>query len=760
MVENIANIPKQLWEENFRFLKLKPKDKSPTGDMVGWQQNNFKATDKELLTHLSKGGNYGIIGGYGHLILIDADSEEVTKIAETLPETFTVKTGSPESYKKHFFFITDELCPPIRLSREHVGDLGDIRSTGQYVVAPNCLHPKGGIYEVIKDLPIAEISKSKIIETFKPLIGITENVCEKKEYEPDTKLRSSSFIRNCQVPDYLRKNKLKGETSKNWKLFPYVVDILHNRQSAIQVYKEIVKTQGHSDGAIKGWVKKAKEGKIAKCSCKKMRDYLTYYHLEESDKICEGCPIFEKIREKEKLLKEAKSELQKEVFTELFKKDWARATELIVKDIEKDNHIYTTKDDAKSEMWIYEEGIYKPNGKSFIREYCRIILEHAHSQYLSNLVISKIESDTYIEQKDFFQNDFVDEIPLENGVLNVLTLELSEHTPDKIFFNKLPVEYIPDATCPNIEKFLKDILTEEEDIKVAYEILGSGLLKEYFTEKACMLVGGGRNGKSKFLELVRRLVGAENCASVPIRSMKEDNSSLCELYGKLFNLAGDLSAADLKETGVFKQTVGRDTLQAHRKFLTDLHFVNYAKHVFACNELPKVYDTTDGFWDKWILLEFPYKFESQSEIDKLSEREREKVKLKNPTIIDEITNPEELSGLLNESLKGLHRLLKNKTFSQTKGSKEIKDFWIRNSDSFASFCIDCIIEDYEGYISKKEIRKQYHRYCKKHKVKGTGDKAIKATLEDRYGVIESRKTINMETIYVWEGIKFNDKFKL
>lgn len=447
-------------------------------------------------------------------------------------------------------------------------------------------------------------------------------------------------------------------------------------------------------------------------------------------------------------------EIIAEVAMNIAAKQEDAATEKIVEEIKKHSYIYSTKDDIKSEMWIYDEGIYRPNGKCYVSEVCRKILGKAYKRNLRNDVIAKIEADTFIDQDEFFENKYINEIPVENGILNVITLELSKFTPTKIFFNKLPVKYDKDAQVDAIEKFLEDILSSKEDINVAFELIGSGLCKEYFTEKAGMLVGGGRNGKSKFLELIKRLVGAENCCSVPLRAMKEDNSSLCELYNRLFNLAGDLSHTDLKETGVFKQTVGRDILQAHRKFLRDLHFVNFAKHIFACNELPKVYDTTDGFWDKWILLEFPYKFESQKEYDAIPEEMRDKIKIKDPEIIDKITSPEEMSGLLNKALEGLHRLFKNKSFSQTKGSRDIKDFWIRNSDSFAAFCIDCIEEDSESYISKKELRRRYHRYCKGHKIKGSSDKGIKVTLEDRYGVFDGRKNINEEMTYVWEGIKF------
>jgi len=439
-------------------------------------------------------------------------------------------------------------------------------------------------------------------------------------------------------------------------------------------------------------------------------------------------------------------------------KDWDDASEVLVKDIMERYNLYTTKDDKISEMWIYEDGIYKPHGKSHVKEECRKILGKCYSAYILNLVINKLEADTFISQEDFFENKYVDEIPVANGILNVLTLQLNDFTPEKIFFNKLPVKYDPTKNCESIDNFFKDILAKEEDVTVAYELIGQGLYKDYFMEKAGMLVGNGRNGKSKFLELIKRLMGVQNTCSVPLRAMREDNSSLCELHNRLFNLAGDLSHTDLKETGCFKQTVGRDILQAHRKFLRDLIFVNYAKHVFACNELPRVYDHTDGFWEKWVLLEFPYKFKSQKAIDKIPENKREGIKLKDPKIIDTIASADELSGLLNKSLLGLHRLLKNKYFSQTKGTKEIKDIWIRKSDSFSAFCIDTLEECDEEFITKKNMRKRYFKYCKSHNLKGSGDKGIKVTLEERYGVIEGRKYMAEQQEHIWEGIKFKGSF--
>lgn len=753
MVEDITFIPEQLWNEEFRFLKLRPKGKEPTSDSVGWQKDNFRFDDAELMKHIINGGNYGIIGGYGNLILIDSDSEEITKIAESMPKTFTIKTGSHQEYKKHYFYISDKPIKPIRLTQQKLGDLGDVRSVGQYVVGANSTHPSGEKYKVLRDLPIAKITEDEIREIFKDYID-KSSITEFKEYPINTTIRTTPYIKECRMPDYLLNNKLpKGNTSKNWKLFRYIADILRNRGTNQDYYQGIVRTQGHSDGAIKGWAVKANEGKIGKSSCKLMKEYIKNYYPELEDDICNGCPL----NKKNEIIKEVKErndldELQKEVFLNLGLKNRDKATELIVDRIKEDNYIYTTRDDLKSEMWIYSEGVYVPQGKSFVKEFTRKILGELYTTTITNLIISKIEADTFIEHNDFFNTNYVYEVPLKNGILNIKTRELSPHTPQKIFFNKIPITYDPDADCPNILSHFENILSSKEDIKVILEIFGYLLLKDYKIEKAFMFVGSGRNGKSKTIELMKRFLGAENCSSIPLRSLNEESFSLSELFGKMANLSADLSKTDLKETGMIKSLIGRDTIQAKRKFLKDLNFVNYAKMVFGANELPRIYDTTDGFWTKWVLIEFPYKFVTEETFENTPKELRNNLKIMDNEIVDKLSSSEELSGLLNYALDGLDRLLKNKDFSYTKSTSEVKDLWIRKSDSFTAFCYDCIEEDIDGKIEKKLLRKIYHNYIKKYKLSSCSDKAIKITLENLFGASESQEW-GMNMNRVWEGIR-------
>lgn len=740
----MINIPDKLKKEGVNFVLLEKGGKKPF--QMGWQKKEIPYNDQDLIKHIEDGGNYGIMGGgNAGLILVDFDNKEVQdELLDKLPKTFTVKTGSG---LLHLYYFSDK-HDSFKIFDGNMDTLADIQGQGKQVVGPGSIHPNGNEYELVDDRDIAFIDYAELKAMLMPYDKKPKKEEKKFEFKPTdneddfldvvkSKVSMPNLLRYVGVDTSMNPTACPMHHSKGGKCLGFTREVAHcfHCEDSWNIFSLMM-----------AW---------KKCDFKEALELLSELggcrgELDESRK---------KFKERKKKERESNVEgIKDEIKNALILKQRNIATELIVDKLKRDYFLYSTKDDIKSEMWVYQEGVYKPNGKSVVKEQCRLLLEEAYTTQLANDVISKIETDTMIEHDEFFKNRYVNEIPVENGILDVVKLELKPFDPQKIFFNKLPVKYDSDAKCPHIDKFLKQILSKEEDVEVAYELIGQGLFKDYFTEKAGMLVGSGRNGKSKFLELIKRLVGVENTCSVPLRSMKEDNSSLCELHERLFNLAGDLSHGDLKQLGCFKQTVGRDLIQTHRKFLRDLIFVNYAKHIFACNELPRVYDSSDGFWDKWVLLEFPYKFITQKELDKLPEKEKINKKIKDPEIIEKITTSIELSGLLNMSLISLHRLFKNKNFSQTKGSKEIKDIWIRRADSCAAFCIDTIEESYDGFITKLQFRKRFHHYCKKHNIKGASNMAIKVTLEERYGVSEGRKYLNEQQESVWEGIKFKGDF--
>ena len=133
-------IPKQLLKEEFRFCLIRKQSKSPFEKE--WQKKGYEFTDTKLLNHIRKGGNYGVIGGYGNLRILDIDDEEkVEEFKEIFKDHFQVKTGSG---KLHVYFLSDYDTNHVLLE-----GLGELRANNYQCVGVGSIHLSGGKYEAI-----------------------------------------------------------------------------------------------------------------------------------------------------------------------------------------------------------------------------------------------------------------------------------------------------------------------------------------------------------------------------------------------------------------------------------------------------------------------------------------------------------------------------------------------------------------------------------------------------------------------------------
>jgi P4 family phage/plasmid primase-like protien len=153
-------IPAQLKKEGIRFLLVGKRQKIPQEQ--NWQEkNNYSYDNKKLNEHILSGGNYGVLCGNG-LIVIDADEAELREMVEgKLPPTFTISTGKGVHY--YFFCEGFEQKKVLKKGDKH---LGEIQSTGTFVVGPGCTHPSGRQYEVLNPIMIQKIEKQKIEKAF------------------------------------------------------------------------------------------------------------------------------------------------------------------------------------------------------------------------------------------------------------------------------------------------------------------------------------------------------------------------------------------------------------------------------------------------------------------------------------------------------------------------------------------------------------------------------------------------------------------
>ena len=105
-------------------------------------------------------------------------------IIKKLPETFTVKTGRGGL---HFYLLCKDLKDKVILEDPELKDidgdplhLGELQALGQQVVGPSSIHPNGNRYEIIKDLPIATITKDALLQNLSPLNQINTQEAEHK----------------------------------------------------------------------------------------------------------------------------------------------------------------------------------------------------------------------------------------------------------------------------------------------------------------------------------------------------------------------------------------------------------------------------------------------------------------------------------------------------------------------------------------------------------------------------------------------------
>jgi len=182
----LFHLPIPLRTIDFRFCLVRKRQKKAFEK--GWQESaNYSWNSPILQTHLGNNGNYGVIGGYGGLVIIDIDNENyIDSIKNTLPPTFTVKTKKGVHL---YFAISDGEIPSKVLKDIETGEnVGDVKGGGKkrpksrgYVVGPGSIHPSGQKYELIANRNVHKIKAEELLNKLNA-IGIsfgTKHVAKK-----------------------------------------------------------------------------------------------------------------------------------------------------------------------------------------------------------------------------------------------------------------------------------------------------------------------------------------------------------------------------------------------------------------------------------------------------------------------------------------------------------------------------------------------------------------------------------------------------
>ncbi|MBA7504848.1 hypothetical protein ES706_03506 [subsurface metagenome] len=389
-------------------------------------------------------------------------------------------------------------------------------------------------------------------------------------------------------------------------------------------------------------------------------------------------------------------------------------------------------------IYAYVNGVYVPSGAAIIKYEAQSRLGDRATTHYVDEVVGFIKRETYQPREKFNLKHLIN---LKNGFLNIKTGELLTHTPEKLSTIRIPVAYDPSANCPNIQKFLREVL-HEGDMPTILELFGYCLYLGYPIHKAFMFVGDGANGKSTLINLLKTFLRRENCASVSLQELEINRFATNALDGKLANLYADLPSKALSSTARFKMLTGEDLIGAERKFGAHFTFENHAKLIFSTNRIPKAEDDTAAFFRRWIIINFPNVFEGKRAYKR---------------ILEKLTTDEELSGLLNLALKGLGDLLERGDFSSGKSTEEAREQYIRMSDSIGAFVMDRVEIAPEEWVSKRELYSVYCEYCRDNNYPTVSDGTFHKNIHQYAKLEDFRPLVDGKRLSAWRGIRLKSE---
>jgi putative DNA primase/helicase len=146
---------------------------------------------------------------------------------------------------------------------------------------------------------------------------------------------------------------------------------------------------------------------------------------------------------------------------------------------------------------------------------------------------------------------------------------------------------------------------------------------------------------------------------------------------------------------------------------------NRAKIICVANQPPEVPEDTRAFWRRLVIIEFPYFFVGDK---------------KDPYILDKITTPQELSGLLNKALGIIPKLKKTADLSYHMTIDDTRETYVLRSESSKAFIEEyCQHSSWGVLVKKEEVYQAYIQWCKLKDVPQVGKKKLgKAIKAEKY----------------------------
>jgi putative DNA primase/helicase len=334
-------------------------------------------------------------------------------------------------------------------------------------------------------------------------------------------------------------------------------------------------------------------------------------------------------------------------------------------------------------LHIYADGMYKGDQDE---------IEAAMIRHLPDLTQSmRREAMAYIKliarEVEMSPPNF---IALGNGIYDIETDQLLNYDPSIVIKNRIPVSYVPGTKDKTLDAVLNKMCCQDKEVRMLLEeVIGYILMRRNKLGKFFILTGGGSNGKSTFLDLIKDFLKPENYSSLGLEEI-DRRFKTPEMFGKLANLGDDISNKYIEETAVLKKSCTGETLNVERKGQDPFEFENYAKLIFSANDIPRINDLSEGLRRRLEIIPFNARFkDTDADFD--------------PSIGLKLKSQKVMEALLCIGIEGLKRVLAKNKFTEPEVVKRAKAQYEIDNNPLLTF-----VEDVK--IVNEPVRDVYMRY--------------------------------------------------
>ena len=235
----------------------------------------------------------------------------------------------------------------------------------------------------------------------------------------------------------------------------------------------------------------------------------------------------------------------------------------------------------------------------------KIMTEAAHTFYVKNF-LQLLDS----------KNDL---LCFNNGIIDFSLNAFRQGLPEDYTSKCTQIPYVPFGelapdVVEEVKGFMEQLFPDEELRNYMWDHAASVLIGKNCNQTFNIYIGEGRNGKSKFVELMSAVLG-DYKATVPISLITKERTGIGSVSPEVANLVGiryavmqESSVRDKINEGPMKELTGGDQIQCRGLYKSPITFIPQFKLTMATNNLPGMDGKDEGTWRRIRACEFKSKF--------------------------------------------------------------------------------------------------------------------------------------------------------